>query len=66
MPDFPNAFGSYNFCVKKNVFDAVGGFNTAYRHASGEDNDLSYKIINQAGGFIFSAKPLWTIIIQPE
>ncbi|MBF0511364.1 MAG: glycosyltransferase [Candidatus Omnitrophica bacterium] len=44
MPDYPNAFGSYNFCVKKSVFEAVGGFNTAYRHASGEDNDLSYKI----------------------
>ena len=25
MPDFPRAFGSSNFCVKKNVFDAVGG-----------------------------------------
>lgn len=44
MPDFPNAFGSYNFCVKKNVFEAVGGFNSDYLHASGEDNDLSYKI----------------------
>ena len=34
MPDFPNAFGSYNFCVKKNVFEAVGGFNIVYRSAS--------------------------------
>jgi len=44
MPDFPNAFGSYNFCVKKNVFEAVSGFNSDYLHASGEDNDLSYKM----------------------
>ena len=56
MPDFPNSFGSYNFCVKKNVFDAVGGFNTAYRHASGEDNDLSYKIITVRLADLFSAQ----------
>ncbi|MBF0504727.1 MAG: glycosyltransferase [Candidatus Omnitrophica bacterium] len=52
MPDFPKAFGSYNFCVKKNVFEAVKGFNTGYRMASGEDNDLSYKII-KAGWLIY-------------
>lgn len=44
MPRYPKSFGSYNFGVRKNVFDEVKGFNTAYRFASGEDNDLSYKI----------------------
>lgn len=44
MPEFPNYFGSFNFTIKKSVFDEVGGFNTAYRAASGEDNDLSYKL----------------------
>jgi glycosyltransferase involved in cell wall biosynthesis len=58
MPDFPNSFGSYNFCVKKNVFDAVGGFNTAYRNASGEDNDLSYKIIRSGWRIYFQRKAL--------
>lgn len=45
MPQFPKAFGSYNFAVRKKVFEAVGGFDTSYRFASGEDNDLSYKIL---------------------
>ncbi len=45
MPDFPKAFGSYNFCARKNAFQQVGGFNEEYRQASGEDNDLSYKFI---------------------
>jgi len=58
MPDFPNAFGSYNFCVKKNVFDAVGGFNTEYRFASGEDNDLSYKIRRSGWRIYFQRKAL--------
>ena len=46
MPKYPKAFGSYNFGVKKNIFDKVGGFDVGYRSASGEDNDLSYKILN--------------------
>jgi glycosyltransferase involved in cell wall biosynthesis len=43
LPDFPKVFGSYNFCAKKTIFDAVGGFRETYRQASGEDNDLSYR-----------------------
>jgi glycosyltransferase involved in cell wall biosynthesis len=58
MPDFPNAFGSYNFCVKKNVFDSVAGFNTVYRTASGEDNDLSYKITGSGWRIYFERKAL--------
>jgi len=45
MPQNPKSFGSYNFGVKKNVFESVGGFDICYRYASGEDNDLSYKIL---------------------
>jgi len=44
MPRYPKSFGSYNFGVRKNVFDEVGGFDSSYRKASGEDNDLSYKV----------------------
>jgi glycosyltransferase involved in cell wall biosynthesis len=58
MPDFPNSFGSYNFCVKKSVFDAVGRFNTGYRRASGEDNDLSYKITGSGWRIYFQRKAL--------
>jgi len=44
MPAFPKSFGSYNFCARKKILEAVGGFNEEYPLASGEDNDLSYKI----------------------
>ena len=45
MPDYPKAFGGYNFCAKRNIFWQVNGFNETYSRASGEDNDLSYKIL---------------------
>lgn len=47
MPVYPRAFGSYNVGIRREVFFSVGGFNEIYRQASGEDNDLSYKIINK-------------------
>lgn len=47
MPVYPRAFGSYNVGIRREVFFSVGGFNEFYRQASGEDNDLSYKIINK-------------------
>jgi GT2 family glycosyltransferase len=58
LPEFPKVFGSYNFCVKKNVFEQVGGFNEFYRHASGEDNDLSYKITSSNLRIYFERKAL--------
>lgn len=51
MPEFPRAFGSYNFCIRRSMFEQVGGFQETYRRASGEDNDLSYKVV-KAGGRI--------------
>jgi len=39
-----DTIGSYSACYLKDVFDKVGGFNTSYRIASGEDFDLSFKI----------------------
>jgi GT2 family glycosyltransferase len=53
MPDFPKAFGSYNVAIRRDAFEAVGGFNVQYRAASGEDNDLSYKIIARCGRIFF-------------
>jgi glycosyltransferase involved in cell wall biosynthesis len=58
LPDFPKAFGSYNFCVKKSVFMQVGGFNISYRTASGEDNDLSYKILTAKWRIYFQRSAL--------
>ena len=45
MPLYPRSFGSYNVAIRRRVFTQVGGFNPRYRHASGEDNDLSYRIL---------------------
>lgn len=53
MPEFPRAFGSYNFAIRRSVFEKVGGFNTDYRRASGEDNDLSYKVLKGGGRIRF-------------
>ena len=55
MPAYPKVFGSYNFGIRRKVFFEVGGFNTRYRYPSGEDNDLSYKIIS-AGYKIYFAR----------
>ena len=58
LSNFPKVFGSYNFCVKKNIFEQAGGFDSSYRNASGEDNDLSYKIISLGGHIYFERKAL--------
>jgi glycosyltransferase involved in cell wall biosynthesis len=65
MPDYPKVFGSYNFAIEKKVFDELGGFNVKYRNASGEDNDLSYKII-KAGYRIYFAKDALVDHFHPE
>lgn len=65
MPLYPKVFGSYNFGIRKKVFEIVGGFNTSYRHASGEDNDLSYKIL-KAGYKIYFAKEALVDHYHPE
>jgi glycosyltransferase involved in cell wall biosynthesis len=39
------ALGSYNFAIRREIFDRIKGFDESYRRASGEDNDLSYRIL---------------------
>jgi len=56
MPPFVRAFGSYNVAIPRYVLQATGGFEPKYRQASGEDNDLSYKII----------KKDWRIAFRPQ
>ena len=56
MPSFIQAFGSYNVAIPRHVLQATGGFDPVYRRASGEDNDLSYRIIKKG----------WRIAFRPQ
>ncbi len=65
MPEFPLYFGSFNFAIQKSIFEQVGGFDASYRDASGEDNDLSYKI-SSSGHKIYFAKDALVDHYHPE
>ena len=56
MPSFVRAFGSYNVAIPRYVLEATGGFDPEYRQASGEDNDLAYRIIKKG----------WRIAFRPQ
>lgn len=56
MDSFIKVFGSYNVAIPRYVLEATGGFDVNYRKASGEDNDLSYRIIQKG----------WLIAFRPE
>jgi len=42
------ALGTYNFATRREVLEELDGFDESYTNASGEDNDLSYRML-QAG-----------------
>lgn len=44
MGDWIDVFGSYNVIFRREIFEKIGGFDVSYRMASGEDNDLSYRL----------------------
>ena len=52
---FIRFFGSYNVALRREVLEKTGGFDESYRRASGEDNDLSYKV--QKLGFKIAFAP---------
>ena len=45
--------GSFNLAVKRAVLEETGGFDVAYRHASGEDNDFSYRVRKAGHNLLF-------------
>jgi glycosyltransferase involved in cell wall biosynthesis len=65
MPPFIRAFGSYNVGIPRYVLRATGGFDPAYRRASGEDNDLSYRIIKEGWRIAFRPQA-WVAHYHPE
>jgi glycosyltransferase involved in cell wall biosynthesis len=46
--------GSFNVAYRKEAFDAVGGFDESFTAASGEDNDLAYRLADQGGRLRFA------------
>ena len=47
------ALGTYNFAARREVLERLGGFDESYTNASGEDNDLSYRILAGGGALHF-------------
>ena len=45
MPSIIHAFGTFNVAISKKDFWQVGGFDETFKTASGEDNDLSYRLL---------------------
>lgn len=37
--------GTYNLAIRESLFSTINGFDESYRRASGEDNDLCYRIV---------------------
>lgn len=46
--------GSFNVAYRKAAFDAVGGFDASFPCASGEDNDLAYRLQDVGGRLRFT------------
>lgn len=46
-PGQTKAFGTYNCVFRKKIFLAAGGFDTVFKHASGEDFDFCYRLVEK-------------------
>ncbi len=46
--------GSFNVAYRREAFEAAGGFDESYRQASGEDNDLAYRLADFGGRLAFT------------
>jgi len=47
------ALGTYNFAARREVLEELNGFNEDYLAASGEDNDISYRILKTGRKLLF-------------
>jgi glycosyltransferase involved in cell wall biosynthesis len=54
MPKYVNYLGSFNASYRRDVLKRVGGFDESYRTASGEDNDLAYRIAKLGNKLVFT------------
>jgi len=53
MPRYVSFLGSFNVSYRRRTLEEVEGFDESFRHASGEDNDLSYKVLKAEHRLVF-------------
>lgn len=58
MPLYSHSFGTYNVLIKRYVLEELGGFDSSFSTASGEDSDLSYRIIKRGYRIYFEKDAL--------
>ncbi len=58
MGENVRVFGTYNLAIKRSVLEEVGGFDETFLQASGEDNDLSYRIQERGHRIVFDGDAL--------
>lgn len=46
--------GSFNVMYRAQMFHALGGFDETFRQASGEDNDLAYRLVEIGSRLVFT------------
>lgn len=46
--------GSFNVAFRRSAFEAVGGFDTRFRAASAEDNDICYRLTGQGARLCYT------------
>jgi len=54
MPEYVDFLGSFNVAYRRDVLEEVGGFDTSYQSASGEDNDLAYRVARRGYRLVFT------------
>lgn len=55
LQDFVRVAGTYNLAIRRQCLEMLNGFDESYPAASGEDNDLSYRL--QKAGFRIAFRP---------
>ena len=45
MPRYVDYLGGFNCAYRREIFERIGGFDESFTEASGEDNDLSYRVV---------------------
>ncbi len=58
MSEYTNSFGTYNVLIKRSVLEELDGFDPLYCNASGEDTDLSYRIVKRGHKIYFEKEAL--------